>query len=93
MTVHEVIDVIAVRDRFMATIGTVDVRRVMLTSVIGSANDGVGIADFDGVLVNVVAVGVVQVTVVVSSTSCCFTKWKAAGISLASSTESRIRPR
>ena len=61
--VHEVIDVVAMRDRFMAATGAVDMR-----SIVAGAGRGVAVgirrADFDDVLIDVPGVRVVQMPVV-----------------------------
>ena len=65
MTSDQVVDVIPVRDHVVPTIGAVLVRRAMLPAgVLGSAAFGVDVADLEHVLVDVVAVQVMQMTVV-----------------------------
>ena len=64
VTVDEIVDVIAVRNGFVAATGAVYVRSIMsAASVIRCAVGRVLTTDFDLVLVDVVAVHVVQVTV------------------------------
>jgi len=61
--IHEVIDVVAVRDRFMAAIRAVDMR-----GVVAGAGRGVAVrisgADFDDVLIDMPGVRVMQVPIV-----------------------------
>jgi hypothetical protein len=62
---HEVIHVIAVRNRFVAASGTVDVRRIVGgAGVRRSAGVGIGGRNLDHVLVEMVAVRGVEVAVV-----------------------------
>lgn len=65
VAIHEVIDVVAVGHRFVAAAGAVDVAGfVAAAGVGGRAGVGVGGGHFDDVLVEVVAVGRVEVAVV-----------------------------
>src|SRR5437879_5464447 len=65
VAVHQVIDVIAVRNLLVAATRSVDVRRVVrLASVFGGAGGRVGRIDGELVFIDVVAVHVVQVAVV-----------------------------
>ena len=65
MTLDEVVDVVAVGDRFVATVGTVDVViGVCFARVLGGARRRIGGVYFEGVLIHVVVVNVMQVAVV-----------------------------
>jgi len=60
----EVIDMIAVRHRLVAAAGAMRVARLMAGAAVGSrAAVGVGLGDLDHVLVDMIAVGMVQVPV------------------------------
>ena len=61
--IHEVIDMVVVRYRFMAAIGAVNVSG-LVTRGRRSAAVGVSGADFDNVLIDVIAVRVMQMPVV-----------------------------
>ena len=61
--IHEVIDMVVVRYRFMAAIGAVNVSG-LVTRGRCSAAVGVSAADFDNVLIDVIAVRVMQMPVV-----------------------------
>lgn len=64
VTVDEVVDVVAVGDGFVTTFWTVDVvRRVGAALVRGGAVGWVGRAHFEGVLIHMVVVDVMQVAV------------------------------
>jgi hypothetical protein len=60
----EVVGVVAVGDRLVAAAGAVDVAGFVAGAGVGLAALGVGGADFDGALVHVPIVGVVEVAVV-----------------------------
>lgn len=65
VAVDEVVDVIAVRDRFVPAAGPVDVRAVVARAlVLRGALDRVGLADGQAVLVDVLAVRMMQMPVV-----------------------------
>ena len=65
VAVDQVVDVVTVRDGFVATTGTMDVVGLMAAAlVLGGAAVGIGGRDGDHVLVDVVAMRMVQVTVV-----------------------------
>lgn len=71
-TIDQIIDVIAMRDGFMATSRTVDMTRLLATaSIIGGASIGVLLTDFDhvfdhrAVFANMVQVSIVEVIDVV----------------------------
>ena len=65
VAVDQVVDVVTVRDGFVATTGTMDVAGLVAAAfVLGRAAVGVGGRDGDHVLVDVVAMRMVQVTVV-----------------------------
>src|SRR5687767_4511608 len=65
MAVYQIIDVVAMRDRFMPAGGAVLVGLVVLAAVVfGGAVGGIGAADGQAVLVHVVAMLVMQVAVV-----------------------------
>ena len=61
MAIDEVIDVVAMRHRFVAAAGAM---HVAVAVMVGGADVRVGGADGDGVFIDVVAVRVVQVAVV-----------------------------
>ena len=63
VTVHEVVNVIAVRNGRMPTARTVDVVRIVALAVVPGATVGVFARDVDDVLVVVVFMGAVQVPV------------------------------
>jgi hypothetical protein len=65
MPTNEIVDVIAVGNLLVTAIGAVNVRGfVSAAGVLGSAISGVGRADFENVLVDVVTVRVMQMRVV-----------------------------
>jgi hypothetical protein len=65
MTLHQVIDVIPVRNRFVTAANSMLMRFVMTTaSVLGRADVGVLIADLQFVLINMTCMGVMQMPVV-----------------------------
>ena len=65
VAVDEVVDVIAVRDRLVSTVGAVHVGRIVTRALVaGGAVRRVRSVDVDLVLVDVILVGVVEVTVV-----------------------------
>jgi hypothetical protein len=65
VTIHQIVGVISVRDGLVATPLTVDVVRVVAAAaVLGRAGGRVALRDLDGVLVDVITVGMVQVTIV-----------------------------
>jgi len=65
MAAHQIIDVIAVRHRFMTAVRTVlMVRGVAAAFVIGRAGVAIGIAHLQAVFIHVAVVDVMQVTVV-----------------------------
>ena len=66
VAVDEVIDMVAVRDRFMTASRTVNVAGIVTAAVVRwSADGGVGVADFDRVFFHgTVGIHVMQVTVV-----------------------------
>lgn len=65
VAIDEVVDVVAVRNGFVATVWAVDVvAGVGLALVIGGAVRGVGWAHFEGVLIHMVIVHMMQVPVV-----------------------------
>ncbi len=64
VTVHEVVDVIAVRNGRMPTARTVDMVRIVALAVVLGATVRVCVRDFDDVLVVVVFMGAMQVPVV-----------------------------
>jgi len=64
MAVNEVVDVIAVRDRLVTTIGTVRMICVMLGHMVRRARVGVLLGHGDHVLIDVVLMRVMQVPVV-----------------------------
>lgn len=65
VTVHQIVDVVAVGDCLVAAAWTVNVTwLVPSAAVLGRAYGGIGCADSDGVLVHMVAMGVVQVAIV-----------------------------
>jgi hypothetical protein len=65
MTSDQVVDVITVRNRLVATIGAVLVSSAMLPAVVlRGAAFGVDVADLENVLVDVITVRVMQMTVV-----------------------------
>ena len=63
MAIHEVIDVVVVRHRFMAAIGGVDVSCIVTRCRRGAAI-GISGADFDNVLIDVIAVRMMQMSFV-----------------------------
>jgi len=65
MTIHEVVDVVAVRDRIMAAAGAMHVRLIVPTAiVVRRAPIGIGRRHFDHMLVHVVTMRMVQMPVV-----------------------------
>jgi hypothetical protein len=60
VAVHEVIDMIAVRNRFVTAAGAVDVRGFVAAAWSGAAVGVLG-TDFDDVFIDVVAMRVMQV--------------------------------
>ncbi len=64
VVVDQVVDVVAVRHRFVPASGPVLVAGVVLGLVVSGAFGGIGVADHDRVLVDPAVVGVVQVSVV-----------------------------
>lgn len=65
MSVDQIVDMVAVRYGFVSAAGTVPVVLVVSAAgVIGRAAAGIAIAHLDGVLVDVIAVGVMEMAVV-----------------------------
>lgn len=64
VSVHQVIDVVAVRDRRMSAARPVDVFLVVTRTHVSDATVGVSTADLDRMFVVVILVGAVEVTVV-----------------------------
>ena len=64
-SVDQVVDVVAVRNRFVSAAGAVHVTRFVIgAAVLGIAAVGVAVGDLDHVLVNVISMRVVKVPVV-----------------------------
>jgi hypothetical protein len=64
MSIDQVIDVVAMRDRLVAAVGSVDVVGVVLSLVIRRAGIRVLLADRDYVLIDMIAMRMVQVPIV-----------------------------
>ncbi len=64
VSVHEVIDVVAMRHSFVATVGAMNVVSVVLSRVIWRAGIRVLVADRDHMLIDVIAVRMMQVPIV-----------------------------
>ncbi len=64
-SVDQVVDVVAVRHRFVSTAGAMHMTRLVISAaVVGIAAVGVAVGDLDHVLVNVISMRVVKVPVV-----------------------------
>lgn len=64
VTIHQIVDVVAVRDRLVATPLAVDVVCVVAAAVmVGRAGGRVAVRDLDDVLIDVVTMGMVQVPI------------------------------